>query len=120
VLHALAPVWGASYRIFHGRSIFGGAAQPGFILVCRKEAMATSTNALVMMVAKRPNQVNWLASEQLERFLLWRLKQLVEDLQIRRGELFLRSARVIFGIAELVPSGVAEHGQKFPACWIVE
>ena len=46
--------------------------------------------------------------------------QLVEELQIRRCELLLLAAGVVFGVAELVPSGGPEHGQQFPACWIVE
>jgi hypothetical protein len=46
--------------------------------------------------------------------------QLVEELQLRRREFSLLATRVVFGIAELVPSGVPEHGQQFPACWIVE
>jgi hypothetical protein len=81
VLHALAPVWGSSYRIFHECSVFGGAARPDFILACRKEAMATGTNALVMVEVKRPDTVDGLASMQLERYVLWRLKQLVGDLE---------------------------------------
>ena len=81
VLNALAPVWGSSYRIFHERNIFGGAARPDFIIACRKEAMATGTNALVMVEVKHPDKVDGLASMQLERYILWRLKQLVGDLE---------------------------------------
>ena len=62
--------------------------------------------------------------KQIELVRLWHLPreflQLVEELQIRRGEFLLLAAGVVLGIAELVPSGVPEHGQQFPACWIVE
>jgi hypothetical protein len=43
--------------------------------------MATGTNALVMVEVKRPDTVDGLASMQLERYVLWRLKQLVGDLE---------------------------------------
>ena len=54
------------------------------------------------------------------RHLPGELLQRVEELQIRRREFFLLATRVLFGVAELVPLCVPEHGQQFPACWIVE
>jgi hypothetical protein len=62
--------------------------------------------------------------KQIELVRLWHLPggllQLVEELQIRLREFLLLATREVLRVATLVPSGLAEHGQKLPACWIVE
>ena len=77
-LKVLRPLWGASLRLFHERTVHLGHTRPDFALTAAREGTVTGTNTLLFIEVKHPS--NKISGEaQLQRYLTRRLLQLVID-----------------------------------------
>lgn len=79
ILHLLSPVWSERFRLGHKRSIAAGAHRPDFSFYSKREAVATSLNALFMIEVKREDTFN-KGRKQLQGYLLQRAHQAIGDL----------------------------------------